>query len=144
MTRLPPEFTERMLAAAREARQHAYARYSAFHVGAAVFAGGQVYAGVNVENASYPVGWCAERSAIAAAVLAGNTEIDGVAVVADAEAPTPPCGMCRQALSEFGPDMLVVAEGSGGEQTSWILSTLLPGAFRPSSLVRETPNDPTT
>jgi len=134
MTRLPPEFTERMLAAAREARKHAYARYSGFHVGAAVFAGGAVFAGVNVENASYPVGICAERSAMAAAVVAGNTEIDAIAVVADAETPTPPCGMCRQALYEFGPDMLVVAEGSGGEQVSWILSTLLPDAFGPANL----------
>jgi cytidine deaminase len=134
MTRLPPEFTERMLAAAREVRSRAYARYSGFHVGAAVFAAGEVYAGVNVENAAYPTGWCAERSAIAAAVTAGHTEIDAIAVVADAQAPTPPCGQCRQALNEFGPDMLVVCEGAGGERASWILSTLLPNAFGPTNL----------
>jgi cytidine deaminase len=134
MTRLPPEFTERMLATARDVRSRAYARYSGFHVGAAVFAAGEVYAGVNVENAAYPTGWCAERSAIAAAVTAGHTEIDAIAVVADAHAPTPPCGECRQALNEFGPDMLVVCEGAGGEQASWILSTLLPNAFGPANL----------
>ena len=134
MTRLPPEFTERMLAAARDARPRAYARYSGFHVGAAVVAAGEVYAGVNVENAAYPTGWCAERSAIAAAVTAGHTEIDAVAVVGDAREPTPPCGQCRQALNEFGPDMLVVCEGAGGEQRSWILSTLLPDAFGPANL----------
>ena len=139
MTRLPPEFVERLLVAAREVRPRAYARYSGFHVGAAVFAAGEVYTGVNVENASYPVGWCAERSAIAAVVAAGHTEIDAVVVVADAEAPTPPCGMCRQALNEFGPDMLVLCEGASGEQDSWILSTLLPNAFGPAYL----PQNPT-
>jgi cytidine deaminase len=126
--------TERMLAAAREVRPRAYARYSGFHVGAAVFAGGEVYAGVNVENAAYPTGWCAERSAIAAAVAAGHIAIDAVAVVADGQTPTPPCGQCRQALNEFGPDMLVVSEGTDGDQRSWILSTLLPDAFGPANL----------
>jgi cytidine deaminase len=134
VTRLPPEFTERLLAAAREVRPRAYAPYSGFHVGAAVFAGGEVYTGVNVENASYPVGTCAERSAIAAAVAAGHTGIDAVVVVADAETPTPPCGMCRQALNEFGPDMLVLSEGASGKQDSWILSRLLPDAFGPATL----------
>ena len=134
MTRLSPEFTERLLAAARDALPRAYAPYSRFHVGAAVFAGGEVYAGVNVENAAYPTGWCAERSAIAAAVSAGHTEIDAIAIVADAQEPTSPCGQCRQALNEFGPEMLVVSEGTGGTQETWILSTLLPSAFGPANL----------
>jgi cytidine deaminase len=136
VTPVSPELTERLLAAAREVKDRAYVRYSGFHVGAAVLAAGEVYAGVNVENASYPVGWCAERSAIAAAVAAGHTEIDAVAVVADEPTPTPPCGMCRQALNEFGPQMLVICEGTGGERIAWTLPTLLPEAFGPANLAQ--------
>ena len=134
MTRLPPDLQEKLLAAAREIRPRAYAPYSGFHVGAAVLAGGEIFPGVNIENASYPVSLCAERSAIAHAVTAGHREIDAVAVVADAEEPTPPCGMCRQKLNEFGPDMLVISEGASGAQQAWILSTLLANAFGPANL----------
>jgi len=125
---------EQLLAAAREIRPRAYVPYSGFHVGAAVLAGGEIFQGVNVENASYPVSTCAERSAIVQAVAAGHTEIDAVAVVADAEDPTPPCGMCRQALNEFGPDMLVICEGARGNQEAWMLSTILASAFGPANL----------
>ena len=134
MTRLSPELQERLLAAARDVRPRAYVPYSGFHVGAAVLAGGEIFAGVNIENASYPVGLCAERSAIAHAVTAGRREIDAVAVVADAEEPTPPCGMCRQKLNEFGPDMLVICEGASGKQEAWTLSTILAHAFGPANL----------
>jgi cytidine deaminase len=134
MTPLAPGDEERLLAAARAVRSRAYARYSGFHVGAAVLAGGEVYPGANVENAAYPTGWCAERSAIAAAVAAGHSAVDAVAVVADAEEPTPPCGQCRQALNEFGPEMPVVCEGAGGRRSTWSLSELLPHAFGPANL----------
>jgi cytidine deaminase len=134
VTRLPPDLQEKLLAAAREIRPRAYVPYSGFHVGAAVLAGGEIFQGVNVENASYPVSTCAERSAIVQAVTAGHTEIDAVAVVADAEDPTPPCGMCRQALNEFGPDMLVICEGAGGKQQAWMLSSILANAFGPANL----------
>jgi len=126
--------SDRLVAVAREARANAHAPYSGFHVGAAVLAGGRVFAGVNVENASYPLSVCAERNAVAAAVVAGETAIEAVAVVADAEAPTPPCGGCRQVLNEFGPEMLVVCEGAGGERAAWVLSSILPHAFGPSNL----------
>lgn len=125
---------DRLVAAARDARAHAYAPYSRFHVGAAVLAGGRVFTGVNVENASYPLTVCAERNAVGAAVAAGETRIDAVAVSADGDEPTPPCGGCRQVLNEFGPEMLVVCEGTSGRRTDWVLSDLLPHSFGPASL----------
>jgi cytidine deaminase len=131
---VPEDAIEGLVAAAREARTRAYAPYSGFHVGAAVLADGKVSTGVNVENASYPLSVCAERHAVAAAVLAGATSIEAVAVVADADDPTPPCGGCRQVLNEFGPDMLVVCEGGGGNRSRWRLSEILPHAFGPSNL----------
>ncbi len=130
-----PELLDRLVAAARAARERAYAPYSRFAVGAAVLAGGRVYPGVNVENASYPQGICAERAAVAAAVTAGERSIDAVAVVGSSEDVTPPCGGCRQVLHEFGPLMLVVAESPGGARAEWTLSELLPAAFGPRSLV---------
>ncbi len=93
-------------AAARAVQENAYAPYSRFKVGAAILAGGRIFQGCNVENASFPVGICAERSALAAAVSAGATEIQAVVIVADR--PITPCGMCRQALAEFNPEVPVV------------------------------------
>ena len=94
---------ERLLAAAEEAMQNAYAPYSNFKVGAALRSPtGSIYAGANVENASYPQGQCAETSAIGALVTAGDNEISAVAVVAERMDFCPPCGGCRQRLSEFG------------------------------------------
>ena len=130
----PADVIDRLVAAAVKAKRRAYAPYSNFHVGAAVLAGGRVFTGVNVENASYPVSVCAERNAVAAAVTGGKTKIDVVAVVADAEDPTPPCGGCRQVLNEFGPEMLVVCEGASGRRAEWVLSAILPHAFGPSNL----------
>jgi len=122
-----------LVAAARRARKRAYAPYSGFHVGAAILAGGRIFTGVNVENASYPLSVCAERNAAAAAVMAGKTSFEAVAVVADDTEPTPPCGGCRQVLHEFGPQMLVVAEADGGRRAEWTVSSLLPAAFDSAS-----------
>lgn len=126
-----------LVAAARKGRKRAYAPYSKFHVGAAVLAGGRVFIGANIENASYPLSVCAERNAVAAAVIAGKTTIEAVVVVADDAEPTPPCGGCRQVLHEFGPGMLVIAESDTGRRAEWVLSSLLPAAFDSASLTRE-------
>jgi cytidine deaminase len=119
--------------AARTARSNAHAPYSGFAVGAAVLAGGRVFAGCNVENASYPVGLCAERGALAAAVAAGMKRIEAVLVVAGG--PTSPCGMCRQALAEFGTAMPVRLVGDDGAiETD--LAELLPSPFLAGDLHR--------
>jgi len=122
----------RMLDAARAAQANAHAPYSGFHVGAAVLgASGAVYAGCNVENASYPVSQCAERGAIAAAVAAGERSLSAAVILGAAPEPCPPCGMCRQALAEFGPSMQVFLVGANGDVSEHVLSDLLPHAFGP-------------
>ena len=103
-------------------------------VGAAVLAEGEVFSGANVENASYPMSVCAERNAVAAAVIAGKRSIDAVAVVSRAGEPTPPCGGCRQVLNEFGPQMLVTVESASGKRATWTLPEILPHAFGPADL----------
>lgn len=120
-----------LVEAAEAARKNAYAPYSGLEVGAAVLADGRVFAGCNVENASYPVGSCAERGALAAAVAAGCRKIDAVAI-SSAE-PIPPCGMCRQALAEFNPSMAVLLAGDSG-RTETSLDVLMPRPFAPGSL----------
>lgn len=118
--------------AAAAVRQHAYAPYSKFRVGAAVRVDGRVFEGVNVENASYPVSVCAERNAIAAAVAAGARSLEAVAVCTESSPPSSPCGACRQVLAEFAahPDRVtVVAINPAGERRTWTLAELLPDAF---------------
>jgi cytidine deaminase len=124
-----------LVEAARRARVNAYAPYSKFLVGAAVLAGGEVFTGVNVENAAYPIGVCAERMAIGAALTAGKRDIAAVAVVGSSADPTPPCGGCRQFISEFGPDIVVVAESRDGRRAEWRIAELLPDAFGPTFLM---------
>ena len=127
---------ERAVEAARAAMQRAYAPYSGFPVGAALVAGGTIFTGENIENASYPVSVCAERNAVGRMIDAGEHRIELVAVVTGAERPTPPCGACRQVLWEFGPDAEVVATTLGGTRRVWALSALLPDAFGPDDLDR--------
>ena len=139
MTSIEPGVIDRMVAIAREIRANAYAPYSGFHVGAALLAGDEVFAAVNVENASYPMSVCAERNAVAMAVAAGKASgVRAVAVVTDADTPTSPCGGCRQVLYEFGgPGMAVMAESADGSvRTHWSLAELLPDAFGPGDLDR--------
>ena len=121
---------ERLLDTARAMKVRAYAPYSGFHVGAALRAtDGRVFTGCNVENASFPVTICAERVALGAAVAAGVREFDRIAIATDADSPTPPCGMCRQALSEFGIDLEVLSAARDARQSRWILAELLPEHF---------------
>ncbi len=129
---MPKHITEAdlaLLAFAREVRPRAYAPYSGFRVGAAVFAGGEIFQGVNVENAAYGSTICAERAAALAAVTAGYREFDAVAVAGDSEAPCVPCGACRQFLAEFNPAMRVILGGRTDEVAVTRLDTLLPDAF---------------
>jgi cytidine deaminase len=119
-------------AQAIEAQKTAYAPYSKFHVGAAIRMGGRTFLGSNVENASYSMTMCAERTAIFAAVAAGARVLEEVAVCSDASPPSSPCGACRQVMSEFTPDptaMTITAVNPAGESRSWRLSELLPDGF---------------
>jgi cytidine deaminase len=120
-----------LVEAAAQVRENAYAPYSNFKVGAAIrAASGTVYLGVNVENAAYPEGTCAEAGAIAAMIAGGDTRITEIAVIADAPRPVPPCGGCRQKLAEFGGgDTKVTLATTRGEMLETTVSELLPGAF---------------
>ena len=119
-----------LVAAARAARRRAYAPYSEFRVGAAVLAGGRIFEGANLENASYGLTLCAERVAVAAAAMAGARRIDAVAVASGTSPPTPPCGMCLQTLAEFArPSLPVVLAGAGGAVVETSLGELLPHGF---------------
>jgi homotetrameric cytidine deaminase len=122
---------ELLLARAAEAMENAYAPYSNFKVGVALRgAGGGIFTGANVENASYPQGQCAETSAIGALVTAGETRIAAVAVTAERMDICPPCGGCRQRLSEFGgPETPVYLGRTGGPRETTTLGELLPLAF---------------
>ena len=120
--------------AATAARANAYAPYSGFAVGAAVSDDrGRIYSGANVENASYGLTICAERSAIASAISAGARQLLELVVVTDATPASAPCGACRQVMREFGPDLVVTAVGPDGVR-SWNVGELLPDAFGPKDL----------
>ncbi len=132
---LAPDQQQRLLEAAQAMLDKAYARFSHFQVGAAILTErGGVYAGCNVENSSYGLTICAERSAVFAAVGAEGPEmkIRAIAVCArnqDGDQPASPCGACRQVIFEFGPEALVLFQGPSGPQQVAI-SDLLPGGFR--------------
>ena len=119
---------------ANEARRRAYAPYSKYLVGAALrTASGRIYTGVNIENAAYPDSICAERVAIFKAISDGETSFEVIAVVTSNGGP--PCGSCRQVMSEFGMDTIVlIADGKGKLVREVSVEQLLPGAFRPVDL----------
>lgn len=117
--------------AAKLARKHAYAPYSKFKVGAAILADdGHIYKGVNVENAAYPEGTCAEAGAISAMILAGAKKITAIHVVADSPEPVPCCGGCRQKISEFADEHTqILISNMEGKTKACRIDDLLPGRF---------------
>ena len=125
------EAAEALIAAAAAVRAHAYAPYSRLSLGAAIRAeDGRVYAGANVENASYPEGLCAEAAAVAAMIAGGARRIAAIAVVGPGPDPAPPCGGCRQRIAEFaGPATPVHLATESGARRTVTLGELLPLAF---------------
>ena len=117
-----------LVEAAAKARENAYAPYSKFKVGAAILSdSGKIYTGANFENASFGAGTCAERVALGAALVAGEREFTAVSCVG--EGSITPCGICRQALSEFGDMTVICASPDGSNVREFKLSELLPHSF---------------
>jgi len=125
-----------LLEQAKEARKLAYVPYSNFPVGAALLTdSGKVYLGCNIENASFPLCNCAERTALFKAYSEGDTRYKAIAVVADTPNPVSPCGACRQVMAEMcPPDMPVILANMNGDVTETTVSALLPGAFAKEDL----------
>ncbi|GAA0459188.1 cytidine deaminase [Alkalibacillus silvisoli] len=125
-----------LIQSAKEMLSKAFVPYSKFPVGAALLTkGGEVYQGCNIENAAYPVTCCAERVAIFKAVSEGEREFEALAVIANTERPVPPCGSCRQVMSEFfEPDMRVYITSKELEVKETTVKELLPFSFTPGDL----------
>jgi cytidine deaminase len=122
--------TEELVAAAKQARQNSYAPYSEFRVGAAIETDdGEIYTGCNVESASYGLTVCAERVAIWKAISEGKHKITNIAVVCDTKELTPPCGVCRQIIWEFGGNVPVTLANLNGGRETVEMKDLLPRAF---------------
>ncbi len=120
---------------ARSAAKSSYSPYSQFTVGAAVLAdSGKIYAGANVENASFGLCNCAERIAICSAITAGEKKIQCIVVYTPTQAVTPPCGSCRQVINEFGPQARIISVCDSDDRIETTLDALLPGAFGPANL----------
>jgi cytidine deaminase len=135
-TPLSPQQIERLLEVARAAQSRAYAPYSSFHVGAAVLdEKNRVHAGCNVENAAYPLGICAEASAIAALVVNGGRRVLALLVVGDGENLVTPCGGCRQRLREFADaETPILVADRERVRARFTLEQLLPHSFGPGNL----------
>jgi cytidine deaminase len=133
-----PAQLKKLTAAAKVAAGRAYAPYSKFTVGAAILTtSGKIYSGCNVENASYGLTNCAERTAIFNAVAAGEKKLklSCVVVYTPTKTATAPCGACRQVIYEFGPGSRVVSTCDGREMIDVTIEALLPGAFGPADLM---------
>jgi cytidine deaminase len=123
--------------AALGAQARAHAPYSGYQVGAALLTrAGEIFPGCNVENASYGLTVCAERTAICSMVAAGERDPVAIFIVTPGDDPGTPCGMCRQVLAEFAVDLPIRLRGASGAELETTLGELLPRAFRPSALGR--------
>lgn len=132
---LSPLLRRRLEQAAREAARASYSPYSKFRVGAAILTdSGKIFAGCNVENASYGLANCAERTAIFTAAAAGARKIRAVVVYTPTSTPTMPCGACRQVINEFGPDAVIVSICDSPKRKTTTLPKLLPESFGPRDL----------
>jgi cytidine deaminase len=130
---LPEEVIQVLIELANKVRRFSYAPYSRYRVGAALLgASGRVYCGVNVENASYGLAICGERSAYVKAISEGERKFVAIAVVTDNGGS--PCGACRQFMSEFGLETIVIQADAKGNYTLTTVGALLPGAFTPETL----------
>ncbi|PFG05662.1 cytidine deaminase [Rossellomorea vietnamensis] len=127
---------EQLIQEAKLAREKAYVPYSKFKVGAALLSkDGKVYHGCNIENAAYSMCNCAERTALFKAYSEGDVDYSMIAVVADTARPVPPCGACRQVISELCPkEMKVILTNLKGDVEELTVAELLPGAFSPEDL----------
>jgi cytidine deaminase len=126
-----PSNDEELITQARHAQKNAYAPFSQFKVGAAVLTdNGQIYSGCNVENSTYGATNCAERTAVFTAVCDGSRSFQKIVVVTDSEDPVMPCGICRNVLYEFSPNMEIIAVGASGKTERIQLSALFPKGFR--------------
>jgi len=136
-TMLTDEQKKRMIISALEAREKAYAPYSGYAVGAALLTkNGEIFTGVNIENAAYPTGTCAERVAVFKAVSEGEREFEAI-VVASSNGGTP-CGSCRQVLSEFGLDTgIIIVDGEGNSVQETTVGEILPDAFTSKDLPKK-------
>ncbi len=122
---------EKLIAAAREVRKNAYAKFSGFEVGAAILTDdGKIITGCNVENSSFGLTICAERTAVFKAVSEGEKKFKAIVVASGSNPPARPCGACRQVLYEFNPDMKILCVNSNNEKDNFVLSDLLPEGFR--------------
>ena len=127
-----------LVEAAKKARLSAYSPYSGVKIGAAVLtSGGEVFSGANIENASYGLACCAERTAIFKAVSEGKRSLVAIAIVGKSEDFTRPCGACRQVMVEFNPKMKVLRRGLDGFAWGGTAGSLLPAHFKPSELSKK-------
>jgi cytidine deaminase len=135
MTKTASALQKRLEKQARAAAKQSYSPYSNFPVGAAVLTGsGKIFTGTNVENASFGLCNCAERTAIFSAVAAGENAVRCVVVYTPTQSVTTPCGACRQVINEFGPEARVISICDSSDRIETSLSALLPGAFGPQNL----------
>lgn len=135
---IPIPTLKRLEKAARAAARASYSPYSNFKVGAAVLAGsGKIHTGCNVENASYGLCNCAERTAIFTAAAAGERKIKAVVLYTPAPTPITPCGACRQVINEFGSQALVIGICDSEKRIETTLAKLLPEAFGPENLIKD-------